>query len=118
MFRTLTASVLALALFVPLTARAQIGANIAGQYIHQDTGGVCSVTANGRAFLFVNEKGSQAWFQLVDPGRGVLQLVDHDGGWFDRMVVSVQYDRRGRAVLFFQAPGIPWYRGEYWVSAF
>lgn len=118
MFRTLTASVLALALFVPLTARAQNGINIAGQYVHQDTGGPCSVTAMGRSFLFVNEKGAQAWFQLIDPSRGVLQLVNHDGGWYDRMFVTYQIDRRGRPVLYFQAPGIPGYRGEYWVSAF
>lgn len=118
MFQRFSGAALALALLLPAVAPAQTGFNISGQYVHGVTGGFCLVEqVNQNVYLFTNEKGSHAWFQVTDP-RGRLVLINHDGGWYHRMSVTVHADGWGRTTLFFQAPGIPGYRGETWTAAY
>ena len=86
------------------------GYGLAGDYVNRSNGGECSVYAQGRSYVFVNENGSRARFTFTAPGR--LEMVS--GNWDPSVVVTVVPGRFGRPRLRFDsanaAPG-------YWVPA-
>ena len=125
MLRYLTSLLLPAALFVlcPALASAQllpppsraparewVDDNISGHYENVTSGGDCDVYRRGRGYVFVNERGSRAYFVYDGPGH--LRLVR--GEWNPSTQVTVSGDRYGRTVLRFKTWGA---RPGYWVSS-
>ncbi len=78
--------------------------HISGRYVI-GSNGYCSVSRQGRGYLFVNENGAEAVFDWTGPRRlGVVYTIN---GWDPNIVATVTRDPSGRMVLRFDAPGTP-----------
>ena len=95
----------------PVSARGpQMSDDLSGRYDNVSGGGDCSIYRRGRGYVFVNERGSRAYF--VPSGPGQFRMVS--GEWDPSTQVTVSGDRYGRTVLRFKT------RGEhpgFWVSS-
>jgi hypothetical protein len=83
---------------------------LAGNYINTSNGGSCSISPEGRGYVFINENGSAARFVFVGPRR--LEMVS--GEWNPGVVATLGRDREGRMLIRFQEPGN---KPGYWVAA-
>lgn len=83
---------------------------LTGTYTNRSNGGECSVSRQGRNYVFVNENGSRARFAFTAARR--LEMVS--GVWDPSIVVTMTRGRNGRTILRFDsadsAPG-------YWEPA-
>jgi hypothetical protein len=92
-----------------MSGQAQVWDDLSGQYVNQSNGGPCSISRDGRSYVFVNENGTPAQFDFVSRNR--LRMIS--GDWDPRTVATVQgRDRWGRMVIRFDSTGQP----GFWVQ--
>jgi len=85
---------------------------LAGTYVNQETGGICTVNVLGRGYIFTDDAGIRIPFVVAGYGTGELRSVRTNANIPD-ILVTVSYDRAGRTVLRFDSPGMA---TGYWVS--